>query len=165
MSKRYSETADGSEPKKRRVRKNTGAGPLEIHKDLFPDDVDLMWVSDTILGQPVHHERMKFEINAWEPVTPDMFDGRFDGMFMPKGYRGEINVAGMVLMWRPMELTLEAREEDRALARQAVQAEEASIRRGDIPGLDPNFADANSKAARANTRIVRTVEPGGEIPR
>src|SRR5215467_10833569 len=62
MNKRFGEATDGTEPtKKRRVRKNTGAGPLEIPKEMFPDDVDLMWVSDTVLGQPMHHERMKYE--------------------------------------------------------------------------------------------------------
>ena len=168
MSKslRYGEgQVEGGEPKKRRIRKNTGAGPLEIPRDMFPDGIDLQWVSDTILGQPVPHERMKFEINAWEPVTPEMFDGRFDGMFSPRGHRGEIKVDGMVLMWRPIELSQEARAEDIAMARNAVAAEEQSIRRGDVPGLDPNFADTQHRSARANTRIVKTVEPGGEIPR
>lgn len=159
------EAAAPPERKRQRLRKRSAGGPLEIPREMIPHGVDLMWVADAILGQPNPQGRMQFEINAWEPVLPEMFDGRFKGMFMPKDHRGEIKVDGMVLMWRPLELTIEARQEDIAAARHATAAEVANAQRGTIPGLDPGFADTTSRAARANTRVVRTIEPGGEIPR
>jgi hypothetical protein len=148
-------------PKKRRIRKMTGSGPLEIPLDMFPDGIDLMWVSDSILGQPSPEIRQQFEINAWEPVSQDMFDGRFDGMFMRRGQRGEINVQGMVLMWRPMELTAEARAEERAAALAATRTTESSIKRGEVPGISEEATQHHR--ARANTRVVRTFERG-DIP-
>src|SRR5262245_42749559 len=72
---------------------------LKVPKDVIPDGMDYLWVTDSILGQPWPQRRARFERRGWRPVP----SSRHDGMFMPKGYVGEINVDGLVLMERPME--------------------------------------------------------------
>lgn len=155
--------ADPAEPvrKKVRTRKGTGTDRLHIPQEIIPDGIDLQWVTDSVLGQPAMQTRIAFEVNAWEPVLPSMFDGRFDGMFMPKGHKGEINVDGLVLMWRPMELTMEARAEERQAARGAVVAQEAKLRGGNLDGVT---LDTQHASVRANTRLTREIIPGMPIP-
>lgn len=150
--------------RKVRTRKGSGIDRLHIPRDMFPEGIDFQWVADSVLGQPATHERMAYEVNAWEPVLPDMFDGRFDGVFMPKGHKGEINVGGLVLMWRPLELTLEARAEENAAARMVMRTEEAKMRGGQIEGVNPQILDANNPAAKAKSFIRRERIPSMPIP-
>lgn len=133
--------------KKVRVRKNAGMGQLHIPPEMIPEDIDLQWCTASILGQPTPNLLTQFTVNGWEQVTPEMFGGRFDGMFMPKGHKGEINVDGCVLMWRPLELTLEARAEDLAAARAAVSSQEARIQNNQMDGI--SFDTQHSSARRA----------------
>jgi hypothetical protein len=137
--------------KKQRLRKNTSShSPTDIPREMIPPDVDLMWVVDTVHGQPDFQMRNAFEVNAWEPVLPEMWGGRFDGMFTPKGHKGEINVLGQVLMWRPLELSIESRAEEATNARMAKFAIEQKLRNGDIDGMK---FDTQHKTARAVTYV------------
>lgn len=138
--------------KKQRLRKGIGnTSPTFIPREMIPPDIDLQWVTDSIHGMPDIQGRQSFEINAWEPVTADMFGGRFDGMFVPKGHKGEINVLGQVLMWRPMELTMEARAEEAADARNAKVAIETKLRNGQIDGI---AFDTQHPTARKVTSVT-----------
>lgn len=127
---------------------------LRISPDLIPEGMSAMWVTDSVLGQSVPHHRSQFERKGWTPVHQDDFDGQFDGMFMPKGAPGEINVEGLVLMMRPRELTEKARRQDRRRAYEQVAVKEQALRGGDIPvTLDPRHPSA------VNTnRINKTME-------
>lgn len=150
-------------PKKVRVRKNQSlTAPLDLSqeaREYFGSlDIDLQWVTNTIAGQPATKERQEFAVNCWEPVTPDMFDGYFDGMFMPKGYKGEIIYDACVLMWRPMELTLEARGEERHAAVQARGSQEQQMKTGRLPGVNPDMLNPSHPSARATTRLTGTRE-------
>lgn len=135
------------EPVRARVRTRKGAGNDRLHipREMIPEGVDLQWVADSVLGQPDVQGRMAFEVNGWQPVTPDMFDGRFDGVFMPKGHKGEINVGGLVLMERPLELTLQARAEERHAARQQIGIETNKMVSGNIDGVDPRILGVDAK--------------------
>lgn len=143
------------EPERRqRLRKGiANTSPTHIPQEMIPEGIDLQWVTDTVYGQPDIQGRQSFEINGWRPVTPDMFGGRFDGMFMPKGYKGEINVMGSVLMERPIELTLEARAEERAQATHARVAAENKLRGGDI-GVHERFDTQHPTVAKI-TKVGR----------
>lgn len=138
--------------KKQRLRKGiASSSPTFIPREMIPPDVDLQWVTDSIHGAPDVQGRQAYEINGWEPVLGHMFDGRFDGMFAPKGHAGEINVYGQVLMWRPMELTLEARAEESRDARNARTAIETKLRNGQLDGVS---FDTRHPTARAVTSIA-----------
>ena len=138
-------------PKKTRLRKGLAqVSPTHIPQEMIPEGVDFQWVTDSIHGMPEMQMRHSYEINAWEPVLADAFNGRFDGMFMPKGYKGEINVMGQVLMWRPIELTMEARQEEAEQARNATRAIETKLRNGQLDGVS---FDTQHPTARAVTSI------------
>lgn len=150
---RPDETRESVRPKKQRLRKGMAqSSPTHIAQEMVPEGIDLQWVAETIHGEPVTglNSRSAYEMNAWEAVTPDMFQGRFDGMFMPRGYKGEIVVHGQVLMWRPLELTLEARREEAAEARNATAAIESKLRNGQLDGVK---FDTQHPSARAITSV------------
>lgn len=137
--------------KRQRLRKGAASvSPTNIPQEMIPPDTDLQWVTDSIHGEPTPQIRQGFEINGWRPVTSDMFGGRFDGMFMPKGHKGEINVMGEVLMERPLELTIEARQEQYGEAVRAKTRTEATLRNGELPGV--RF-DTQHPSARKVTSI------------
>lgn len=139
--------------RRQRLRKGiANVSPTHIPQEMIPEGVDLQWVTDTVHGQPEIQGRQSFEINGWRPVTGDMWGGLFDGMFMPKGYKGEINVLGSVLMERPLELTLEARAEERSQAVSARVAAETKLRNGIIEGV---AFDTEHPTARAITQVGR----------
>src|SRR3569832_482913 len=148
--------------KKVRLRKNASlCFLLVIDKDILAKlgDLgdDLQWVTDSVLGQAAPQARMNFEINGWEPVTPDMWGGLFDGMFTKRGQQGEIIVEGLVLMWRPMELTLEARAEERAARDNALAAQANMIKGGQIHVMSAGFEPDHPTAIQRNV-FLRAVE-------
>lgn len=165
------ETVDEAKPKKTRLRKQAAqrslldidAGIVGMIKEQY--ETDLQWVTDSVLGQAAPQSRMAFEINAWEPVTPDMFDGVFDGMFTRKGHTGEINYEGLVLMHRPMELTEEANREDRQARDGAMEAQRNMVMNGVIPGLNSGsgFESMHPTAASKQT-FSRKITAPMDIP-
>lgn len=158
-----------STEKKTRIRKNAAMkSQLDIDKELMDrlhaNGVDVQWVTDSVHGKSEPQMRNSFEVNAWEAVKPDMFGGAFDGMFTRKGHKGEIEFGGLVLMWRPMELTEEARAEDRKARDAQLSAQAAMIKGGQgIQGLAPGF-EADHPTALSKNVLTRTVKPPMEIP-
>jgi hypothetical protein len=127
---------------------------LRINPNLVPEGMSLQWVTDSVLGQATPQHRADFEKRGWTPIHQEDFNGVYDGMFMPKGASGEINVEGLVLMARPTQLSEKAHNLDRRRANEQVHIKEASLRGGDLPiGLDSQ----HPSALRTN-RINKTVE-------
>ncbi len=155
---------------KTRLRKNSSQrSMLDMDNSLIDRlretyGVSIQWVADQVLGKDEPQMRQDFEINAWEPATQDMFDGAFDGMYMRKGAKGEIRYNGLVLMWRPYELTLEAMAEDDAARLGAMKAQENMVKGGVIPGLSSGF-ESNHPTAIGKNVFSRTVHSPQEIPR
>lgn len=156
---------------KTRLRKNAAARSL---LDMPPEIIatvreeygqDLQWVTDTVHGKVEAAMRQDFAINAWEPVTPDMFGGIFDGMYTRKGHKGEIEYGGLILMYRPLELTQEAIEEDQKARDSAMQAQRTMIKDGVLPGMNgASSVNAGNQKAQAGSYLVRKVTPPMEIP-
>ena len=128
-----------------------GNDRLRIPAEHIPDGMDYQWVTDSILGQPQPQRRAQFEMTGWRPVPSE----RHDGMFTQKGYHGEINVDGLVLMERPLKYSLAAKDRDRRNARQQVWAKEQQIRGGDMRISDA--FDSQHKTVR-NT-VNKSYEP------
>ena len=125
-----------------------------IAESLIPEGLSFQWVTSLVYGKDFTSHRQTFEQRGWTPVHQDYFDGRFDGMFMPKGREGEIALDGMVLMMRPAELTEKARRRDAAMAREAVAIKEQSLRGGDIN----TTLDSHHPTALNTNRINKSVE-------
>lgn len=154
---------------KTRLRKNSSQrSMLDMDNSLITRlretyGIDVQWVADQVLGKDEPQMRQDFEINAWEPVSQDMFDGAFDGMYMRKGQKGEVRYNGLVLMWRPYELTQEAKAEDAAARIAAMKAQENMIKGGVIPGLSAGF-ESNHPTAISRNVFQRTVHAPQDIP-
>lgn len=163
-------TGIDAKPKKSRIRKNASQRsmldlPVEVIEKLRVDyGADLQWVTDSVLGKAEPAMRQDFEINAWEPVTQDMFDGALDGMYLRKGQPGEIQYNGLILMWRPYELTQEARAEEQSARVGQLRAQENMIKGGQaIQGLSSGFEADHATALRGN-KLTRSIQPPMEIP-
>lgn len=138
---------------KQRARKGVGVtSKYHIPQEWIPDGMDLQWNVDSILGQPSVQDRVEMEQQAWEPVDPSKEPFKhLDGKFMRAGHKGEINVGGLVLMWRPLELTLEARQEELLAARQARYVEEQKMAAGRPDGVNPDMLNPNHGSAPRQT--------------
>lgn len=153
-----------------RLRKNAAARSLlDLPADIVATirdqyGTDLQWVTSEVLGKDEPAMRQAFEINGWQPVTPDMFGGIFDGMYTKKGHKGEINYQGLVLMERPMELTIEANQEDRKARDGAIIAQQNMIKGGVIPGMSAGFEPDHPTALPKNV-FSRVVKAPMDIPK
>lgn len=139
-----------------------GVDRFHIPKDLFPDGMDLQWVTVECYGQLQTTYRASQEKHGWTPVHPSDFDGLFDGRYMPRGAEGEINVGGLVLMTRPLELSIASRQKDRREAMLPAQLKRESIISGDVPGISQSASQHPSAVKRNTVNITR--EPI-EVPR
>jgi hypothetical protein len=128
---------------------------LRIPFEQWPEGMSLQWVTDSVLGQSMGQHRSTFERTGWTPVHQSDFDGRFDGMFMQRGVEGEIKYEGLVLMARPMELTLKAKREEQRRAREQIEIKERALRGGDIPNVT---LDATHKSALQTNKIGKSYE-------
>lgn len=149
-----------------RTRKNIASSSrYHIPKEWIPEGMDLQWNVDSVLGQPARHDRMLMEQQAWEPVdvSKEPFK-HLDGKFMRAGHKGEINVDGLVLMWRPLELTLEARAEEDYAARSARYHEEAKMRMGQPDGVNPDMLNPAHGSAPRQTFFRKSHERIPSMP-
>ena len=128
---------------------------LRIPHEMWPEGMSLQWVTDSVLGQSMGQHRSTFERTGWTPVHQSDFDSRFDGMFMPRGKEGEILYEGLVLMARPMEITLKAKREEARRAREQIEIKERALRGGDIPNVS---LDAQHKTALQTNKIGKSYE-------
>lgn len=128
---------------------------LRIPFEQWPEGMSLQWVTDSVLGQSMGQHRSTFERAGWTPVHQSDFDGKFDGMFMQRGVDGEIKYEGLVLMARPMELTLKAKKEEQRRAREQIAIKEAALRGGDMPNVT---LDSQHKSALQTNKIGRSYE-------
>lgn len=129
---------------------------LKVPDDLKPDGMDIMWVAEVILGQPEPYERAKYERGGWEPITTDDFGGALGRHFMPKGTKAGVEIAqgGLVLMARPMQLSVQSRAHELSRARQQVRIKEQQITGGDLG----TSLDSRHPSALRTNRIEKTFE-------
>lgn len=131
----------------------TGVDRYHIPPEMIPEGMSLQWVTNTVFGEPQRQHRASFEKRGWTPVHPQDGDGRFDGWFTPKGYEGEIELGGQVLMIRPVEITEKAKRLERRAAAEQVQIKEQALRGGDLPGVA--FDTRRSDGTNVNTGAIK----------
>lgn len=105
----------------RRKKSNISEDIFYIPQDEIPDGSSYEWKRWTVMGMedPFYIAQMREQ--GWEPVDPKRHPN-----WLPPGYSASnIIKGGQILMERPMELTKEARAENRQLAkRQVIEAEQ-----------------------------------------
>lgn len=147
--------ADQRPPKRTRRRQSTVQDdPFYIPLDEIPEGSSYEWKRYSVHGEEDPFYIAKMRSQGWEPVDPKNHPN-----WVPPGYREpHIIKGGQILMERPMELTIEAREESRALARQQVVEAEQRLGRtpkGELTRHHPGAAPVITKEVG---RMVPTVE-------
>lgn len=143
-----------SKPERTRRRKlTTGDDMFWLPIDEIPDThkaevdgnliVSYEWKRWSVTGQedPFYLATLR-EQGAWEPVLPSRHP-----TWLPAGYTGQhIIKGGLILMERPIELSIEAYHEGRALAKRQVRDAEARLGmtpKGELtrnfPGVEPRI--------------------------
>ena len=123
---------------------------LKVPKELIPPGMDYQWVTASILGQPQPQRRSRFERRGWVPVPAE----RHPGLFMPKGHVGEIEVDGLVLYERPLEISIQARARDKSKAREQVYVKEHQLMGGDVGAS----LDSRHRSAINSNKINKSYE-------
>jgi hypothetical protein len=112
------------------------------------NEIDFNWKRYETYGKRDYAEQRSYYDQGWRPVMHEMFPDRF----APAGTEGPVIVKDMILMERPMRLTVQARNEEMNLATRAMTVHRqkmAEAPEGQAPRMDP---------------IVRTTRETIEIP-
>jgi hypothetical protein len=129
---------------------------LKVPKDVIPDGMEYLWVTGSIYGQPQTQRLARFQRQGWVPVPAS----RHDGMFMPRGHKGYIEVDGLILHERSKKISDMARAHERKKALGQIRAKEAQLMGGDLGGVS---LDTQHPTALRTNKISKTYEKV-EIP-
>jgi hypothetical protein len=131
-----------------RTRKG-GIDQYHFDPAIVPEGWEYQWNSVSVLGNGdvVRSQMMQMQANGWAPVQAE----RHDGVFMPKGYKGEIVIGGCRLEERPSILCEEARLEDRANAAQLLSDRNESLK---VAGVNKNLPAGFDPLRGAQRRVL-----------
>lgn len=127
------------------------ANEFDLPLEIIPEGWSYEWKRHSVYGQIDNDNAMEMYRTGWQAVP-----AKRHPELMPVGYVGDtIQRKGLVLMERPLVLTMEARERTQQEARRAVADKEASL--GQTPaGTMPRDADARTKP-RVQTEFYREI--------
>lgn len=128
---------------------------FHIPKSMFPEGLDFRWVRTATAGKPDLANTGEAHRKGWSPVNGQDFQSLFDGMFMPKGHKGPIEIDGLTLHARPLEFTLKAKLREKQKAVDQVRRKEAEMLGGNVPGIS---FDQGHPSARRVTKLNKTLE-------
>jgi hypothetical protein len=123
---------------------------MHIDKSEYPDGFDLQFVTKSIYGQEQPSHTAGFYRRGWEPVHGTDFEGRFDGRWTPPGYKGPIEIDGMILVARDARWSAKAKEDDRRKAQMALAVKEQQLRGGQIEGVGMDGGSTHPSALASN---------------
>jgi len=128
---------------------------FHIPKSMFPEGFDLRWVRTATAGKPDPGNIGEAQRKGWQVVNGQDFQGLFDGMFMPKGHKGPIEIDGLTLHVRPLTFSIKAKMRDHRNAVEQVRRKEADMRGGNLPGVG---FDTQHPTVRSITKVNKTIE-------
>lgn len=119
--------------------------PFDFRKKgvVEPDGWTYEWKVKTVHNWEHIQHQVNLARNGWEPVPAD----RHDGLYMPKGHKGNIEYGGQVLMERDARLTAQARQVDQRKARTQLQNSRNladGVRKSDMADFDSDSARKKS---------------------
>ena len=123
---------------------------LHIPPEIIPDGMRYNWKTFSVLGMQQSRRYGRYEATGWSPVPAS----RHPGLFTPKGYEGQIEYDGLVLMEKPEELCRQTEAREFLKARQQVQAKEQQLRGGDVG----TTLDGRHRTALQTNKINKSYE-------
>ena len=142
----------------RRVRSNADRYNVD---GLAPAGWVYQWNAVSVLGDPNLCDQAALQRAGWTPVPAE----RHDGVLLPSGSKGEVVIGGLRLDERPIELEMEAREEETFAAQNEVYRSKQQF---GFAAKAPGFEGAdrsNNPKVRANTFARSEVISVGESTR
>ena len=94
-------------------------------KGNIKNEIDFNWKRYEVAGKPDYAEQRAYQDQGWRAAEHTDFPGRFS----PPGTTGPVIVKDMILMHRPMRLTVEARNEEIREATRAMQVHRQTMAR------------------------------------
>lgn len=119
----------------------TGGDP---RKGNVAHEIDFNWKRYDTYGKQDYAEQRMYHDQGWRAVLHSQFPDRF----ARAGTEGAVIVKDMILMWRPMRLTVQAKQEDYRNATRAMEVNRqtvASTPEGQAPRVV--FADRTTREA------------------
>ena len=117
-------------------------------KEQVARETDFQWNTYEVYGKKDFSLLRAYHDQGWRNVPHSMFPDRF----APPGTEGPVIVNDMILMERPMRLTVEARKEDYERATRSMQVHRLKM------------AEAPEGQAPRTTPVIRTSREAIEIP-
>lgn len=129
---------------------------FEIPQSMIPQGWSYQWNSVSIHGNSdiLTEQNHDMYMNGWRPVPAE----RYAGTLMPVGSKGNIVRRQMMLVERPMALTLEARAEDIRNAHQLISDRNESLK---IAGVKNNMGqgfEMSNKASGIRMQIDKSLD-------
>lgn len=143
-----------------RTRTETG-DPYHIPANIVPDGWSYQWNVVTVYNsqdQCMSQTMGMFE-NGWRPVPAE----RHDGMFVPRGTKGEILRGGQRLEERPATLTAQAKAEDVMKAKRQISDRNESLMLEVKKGMK-NGLEMGGKYRGTGGDMRMSIDPGLDIP-
>lgn len=111
-------------------------------------EIDFQWNNYETYGKRDYAIEREHHNQGWEEVQHSDFPGRF----APEGTEGPVIVKDMILMWRPMRLTVQARTDEMQRANRAMQVHRQKM------------AEAPDGQAPRTAPVIRSSREAIEIP-
>jgi hypothetical protein len=86
-------------------------------------EIDFNWKRYECLGRADYSEQREYYLQGWRPILHSHFPGRFG----PEGTEGPVIVKDMILMERPMRLTVKARNDEMEQATRAMRVNRENL--------------------------------------
>jgi len=125
-----------------------------IPPEIIPSGWDYQWKRKKVFNWEDTNHQVSLAKSGWEAVPAS----RHDGIYMPKGWDGPIELDGLLLMERDMRLTLQ----DRGIEQQQADAPLAASRgKAGLQGLMPasGITDFSHEGALRQTGFRKTKGP------
>jgi hypothetical protein len=87
------------------------------------NEIDFNWKRYECLGRADYSEQREYYLQGWRPILHSHFPGRF----APEGTEGPVIVKDMILMERPMRLTVKARHDEMEQATRAMRVNRENL--------------------------------------
>ncbi len=116
--------------------------PPELVEQARQEGWDYEWKTENVRGSDMLNYQAKLHANGWRPVP----SSRLPGVYGPENDEGPVRHDGMILMERPLQLTIDARADEDRKAREQVRLKHESwgVSSKDTRIFDPNTAMAKS---------------------
>lgn len=143
LARQVSDRAPSRQPQRLVIR--TAENRFDIDQDEIPPGMSYEWKVKTVNGKEAREAMINWRLNGWKPVPAGRHPG-FTGESVDS--QAEIERGGQVLCERPVEITNQSKDMDKAKAKDQVRAQ-----------MDRLAGRARDTQSQRVTKSSRSYEP------